>query len=33
MVESAARAAGLPLEFFARVIWQETAFKPMRWGR
>src|SRR5260370_11104869 len=24
MVESAARAAGLPLEFFARVIWQES---------
>src|ERR1700739_2403816 len=23
MIESAARANGLPLEFFARVIWQE----------
>src|SRR6478672_11756384 len=27
MVESAARAAGLPLEFFARVIWQESRFQ------
>ena len=27
MVESAARANGLPLEFFARVIWQESRFK------
>jgi hypothetical protein len=26
MVESAARANGLPLEFFARVIWQESRF-------
>jgi hypothetical protein len=28
MVESAARANDLPLEFFARVIWQESRFKP-----
>jgi hypothetical protein len=27
MVESAARASGLPLEFFARVIWQESRFQ------
>jgi len=27
MVESAARAADLPLEFFARVIWQESRFQ------
>jgi hypothetical protein len=27
MVESAARAANLPLEFFARVIWQESRFR------
>jgi Transglycosylase SLT domain/SPOR domain len=27
MVESAARANGLPLEFFARVIWQESRFQ------
>src|SRR4029077_13375733 len=27
MVDSAARAAGLPLEFFARVIWQESRFQ------
>lgn len=27
MVESAARAEGLPLEFFARVIWQESRFQ------
>jgi transglycosylase-like protein with SLT domain/sporulation related protein len=27
MVESAARAASLPLEFFARVIWQESRFR------
>jgi soluble lytic murein transglycosylase-like protein len=27
MVESAERAAGLPLEFFARVIWQESRFQ------
>jgi soluble lytic murein transglycosylase-like protein len=26
MIESAARANGLPLEFFARVIWQESRF-------
>jgi hypothetical protein len=26
MIESAARAQGLPLEFFARVIWQESRF-------
>jgi len=28
MIESAARAHDLPLEFFARVIWQESRFKP-----
>ena len=28
MIESAARASGLPLEFFARVIWQESRFQP-----
>jgi len=28
MVESAAAAHGLPLEFFARVIWQESRFQP-----
>ena len=28
MIESAARADGLPLEFFARVIWQESRFPP-----
>ena len=28
MIEAAARANGLPLEFFARVIWQESRFQP-----
>lgn len=28
MIESAAKAAGLPLEFFSRVIWQESRFQP-----
>jgi hypothetical protein len=28
MIESAAAANGLPLEFFARVIWQESRFNP-----
>src|SRR5262249_30233869 len=28
MIESAARANNLPLEFFARVIWQESRFRP-----
>jgi hypothetical protein len=28
MIESAATAHGLPLEFFARVIWQESRFQP-----
>jgi hypothetical protein len=28
MIEAAARAADLPLEFFARVIWQESRFQP-----
>jgi Transglycosylase SLT domain/SPOR domain len=28
MIESAARAHNLPLEFFARVIWQESRFEP-----
>src|SRR6202521_2157149 len=27
MIESAARAQGLPLEVFARVIWQESRFQ------
>jgi hypothetical protein len=27
LIESAARAHGLPLEFFARVIWQESRFR------
>ena len=39
MIESAARSNGLPLEFFARLIWQESRFQadavgPMtRYGR
>lgn len=28
LLESAADAHGLPLEFFARLIWQESQFKP-----
>jgi cell division septation protein DedD len=28
MIESAARDHGLPVEFFARVIWQESRFRP-----
>jgi hypothetical protein len=28
MIESAAAANGLPLEFFVRVIWQESRFQP-----
>lgn len=28
MIESAASTHGLPLEFFARVIWQESRFQP-----
>lgn len=28
MIESAASAHGLPLDFFARVIWQESRFQP-----
>src|SRR5436190_18118584 len=28
MIESAAREANLPLEFFARLIWQESRFRP-----
>ncbi len=27
MIESAARDHGLPVEFFARVIWQESRFR------
>src|SRR6188508_2395653 len=27
LLESAARANGLPVEFFARVIWQESRFR------
>jgi hypothetical protein len=32
MVESAARSHDLPLEFFARVIWQESRFQPSAVG-
>src|SRR5207302_1517618 len=32
MIESAARANGLPLEFFARVIWQESRFQSNATG-
>jgi hypothetical protein len=32
MIEAAARANGLPVEFFARVIWQESRFAPDRVG-
>src|SRR6266446_872344 len=28
LLESAARANDLPIEFFARVIWQESRFRP-----
>lgn len=28
MIESAAKEAGLPLDFFSRVIWQESRFQP-----
>jgi Transglycosylase SLT domain len=28
MIEAAARANDLPREFFARVIWQESPFRP-----
>jgi len=28
LLEAAARANGLPVEFFARVIWQESRFRP-----
>src|SRR5256885_17087553 len=28
MIEAAARANDLPLEYFARVIWQESRFQP-----
>src|SRR5689334_2455666 len=28
IIESAARESNLPLEFFARVIWQESRFRP-----
>ena len=28
LVESAAQAHGLPFEFFGRLIWQESGFKP-----
>jgi hypothetical protein len=28
LLESAARSNGLPVEFFARVIWQESRFRP-----
>jgi hypothetical protein len=32
LVESAAQAHGLPFEFFARLIWQESRFKPTAVG-
>jgi hypothetical protein len=32
MIEAAARANDLPVEFFARVIWQESRFVPDRIG-
>ncbi len=32
MIESAARASNLPLEFFARVIWQESRFQATAVG-
>ncbi len=32
MIEAAARAHGLPVEFFTRVIWQESRFQPNRVG-
>jgi soluble lytic murein transglycosylase-like protein len=32
MIEAAARAHALPLEFFARVIWQESRFQPQAVG-
>jgi Transglycosylase SLT domain/SPOR domain len=32
MVEAAARANSLPVEFFARVIWQESRFQPDQVG-
>jgi hypothetical protein len=28
MIETAARANGLPVDFFARLIWQESRFQP-----
>src|SRR6266566_1685300 len=28
MIEAAARAHGLPIDFFTRVIWQESRFRP-----
>jgi hypothetical protein len=28
MIEAAARASGLPVDYFARVIWQESRFQP-----
>jgi hypothetical protein len=32
LVESAAHANGLPVEFFVRLIWQESRFKPAAIG-
>jgi soluble lytic murein transglycosylase-like protein len=32
LVESAAQAHGLPVEFFVRLIWQESRFKPAAVG-
>ncbi|MDR3467717.1 MAG: lytic transglycosylase domain-containing protein [Xanthobacteraceae bacterium] len=32
MIEAAARASSLPLDFFARVIWQESRFQPTAVG-
>src|SRR5438270_6512371 len=28
MIEAAARVHGLPIDFFTRVIWQESRFRP-----
>ena len=33
MIESAARANALPVDFFVRVIWQESRFQPDAIGR
>jgi hypothetical protein len=33
IIESAAKANGLPIEFFVRLIWQESRFEPKAEGR